>query len=232
MKLLIVLIWPLLLLDYGRTNLYEQGVIEYKVEMEMSDSNLIANQDFIISLLEELEMKIYFNKDEVRTDMVLEELYQLKSYINRSNGESVMYMDFFGRRIKSKPQNIPTFEMDIEASISENLNSIKNIAGLPAHEMTISWPNDSGRSSITTFVSNQLEFEFMGFGMEAFAGMKKVPLEYTLKNEQFKLRIFATKFSTDIKSSVFKRPAGYETKELEEIGSLLGNSPFFKSFGN
>jgi len=226
------LIWPILFLSMNNFVTIDQGVIEYKVEMEMSDSNLIDNQDFILTLLEELEMKVYFNKEEIRTDMALEEIYQLKSFINRSNGESVMYMDFFGRRIKTKPQNIPAFDKDFQATISEDLNKTKSIAGLKAHEMTISWPNDEGRPSITTFVSDQLAFEFMGFGMENYAALKKVPLEYTLINDQFKLRIFATNFSPEIKATVFKKPAGYETKELDEIGGLLSNSPFLKSFGN
>ena len=207
-------------------------MIKYKVELQGKQSEIAEHQDFVTALLEELEMTIYFSKDQIRTDLNLEELYQLKTFIDRKNQESVMYMDLFGRRIKTPPQKIPDIPISEKPVIVENRGVTKEIAGLNTYEMEMSWPNDTTRTSITAYVSDQFNFEFVGFGLEAFASLRKVPLEYNLDNPAFKLKIYAIEFSNQLKTNVFKRPAGYETKEMDEIGNALSNSPFLKSFGN
>lgn len=209
----------------------DQGMIKYKVELEGKQAEIAEHQDFVTALLEELEMTIYFSKEQIRTDLNLEELYQLKTFIDRKSQESVVYMDLFGRRIKTPPQKIPDIPVSEKPLIKENKHITKKIAGLHSYEMEMSWPTDTTRTTIKAYVSDQFNFEFVGFGLEAFASLKKVPLEYHIDNEVFNLRIFAVDFSQDLKSNVFKRPAGYETKDMDEIGNVLSNSPFMKSFG-
>ncbi len=191
-----------------------KGTIKYKISAEGRE----------LSAQEKAQMPseqiIYFSNPYSKADNI-SAMGGTSSISNSETGEIIILIDMMGQKIAFKGEkNDTTEEKEIEPVVKD-LEESKTILGYKCKKYEIII---EGGTKMEAYITEDIDAEDPL--LSNFKNIKGFMLEYSSSNEADEdliLNYVATEVKKGkIKKSVFKIPAGYEVKTLEDLKNMMG----------
>lgn len=211
----------------------EVGYIKYAFTDIQSDNPSIQQQ---VAMYKNGYMELYIGKSKVLSITNMAGLSVTKNLVNKETGETTLYMDMMGRKIKihltkEQQEELQSEKMNTEVDVKKVKGATKEILGYTANKVLFKLTSDKFISTTEIWSTDELNADteiFMNMIQLGNSDVKieGVPLQYTINlNGMMKITYTASvvKMVNETDYSVMKiDDTGYTEKSFDEIKSMLG----------